>query len=325
MVRSAAEGGLRVLHVDTATEWRGGQQQLAYLLAERPDDLWAGVPGSPLATRVRPPDLVLLPGNDPRNLLRLRHPPVDLVAAHTSHAHGAALACGLPLVVHRRTDAPPGTLWKYRQAAHFIAVSARIGEVLAAAGLPRERISVVHSGVESRAGGRPVLDLPRPIYGAIGALVGHKGHEVAIAALRDIPGTLVVAGEGDRRAFLLAEAARQGVADRVHLLGQREDVPDLLASFDVFVHPSHTEGLGQAIAEALSAGCRVVATTAGGIPEVVGGAGLLVPPGDAPAFARAMVAALSLDRAPALEQARGFLASGTAARTGEVYRRVLGG
>lgn len=314
---------MRVLHVDTAAEWRGGQQQLAYLLGERPGDLWAGVPDSPLARRVRPPDLPLHPGNDPRNLLRLRLPPVDLVAAHTSHAHGAALLCGRPLVVHRRTDAPPTSLWKYRRATHFIAVSARIAAVLVEAGLPAERITVVHSGVVSRAGGRPVLDLPRPIYGAIGALAAHKGHEVAIAALRELPGSLVIAGEGDRRDFLLETAARLGVADRVHLLGQREDVADLFASFDVFVHPSHTEGLGQVIAEALSAGCRVVASAAGGIPEVVGAAGLLVPPGDVAALGRAMREALQFDPSPGPIQARTFLASTTAARTTAVYERVL--
>lgn len=312
----------RVLHIDTALEWRGGQQQLAYLLEGRPSDLWAGVPDSPLARRTRPPDLVLYPGNDPRNLLRLRHPPVDLVAAHTSHAHSAALLCGRPLIVHRRVDVPPTSIWKYRRATRIIAVSQKIRTVLIQAGLSPERIAVVHSGVRSRAGGRSILELPRPVYGAIGALAAHKGHEVAIAALSRIPGSLVIAGEGERREFLLATARRLGVEERVFLLGQREDVADLLASFDVFVHPSHTEGLGQVLAEALSAGSRVVATETGGIPEVVGAAGILVPPNDPEKLAKAMVDALRLDRAAATVQARHFLAERMVKETGRIYEEV---
>ena len=267
--------------------------------------------------------MALYPNNDPRNLFKLIHPSVDLVAAHTPHAHGLSLLCGRPLIVHRRTDIVPKHPWKYHRAQKIIAVSARIREILIATGLPPEKVVVVHSGVKSRAGGKNILDFPRPIYGAIGALAAHKGHEIAIAALRQLPGSLVIAGEGEQRAFLMAEARRLGVESRVFLLGQREDVSDLLASFDVFVHPSHSEGLGQVIAEALSAGSKVVASATGGIPEVVGTAGILVPPGHVDALAQALQQAIHLDPRIAIAQAQHFSAEAMARQTSAHYETLF--
>ena len=64
--------GLRVLHVDTSTEWRGGQQQLVYLLEGRPGDAWAGVPDGALAARLGPPTVPLRPGADAVHMLTHR-------------------------------------------------------------------------------------------------------------------------------------------------------------------------------------------------------------------------------------------------------------
>lgn len=324
---------MRVLHVDTATEWRGGQQQLAHLLAHTPG-LWAGVPDSPLARRARPPDVPLCPGNDPRNLWRLRQAArgLDLVAVHTPHAHMAALAVACPVVVHRRTDVPPSSVWRYRRAARIIAVSARIREILIGCGVAPDRVAVVHSGVRSRAGGRPAADLrdlPRPLIGCVGALARHKGHDVLIRALPGLPGSLVIAGIGPEEAALRDLARSLGVADRLRLLGQREDVADVLAALDVFAHPSRTEGLGQVIAEALSAGCRAVASDAGGIPEVIGGAGLLVLPERPDALAAAIRRSLEIPAAEAaaraVAQAERFSVGAMVAGTLENYRAVLSG
>ena len=74
-----------------------------------------------------------------------------------------------------------------------------------------------------------------------------------------------------------------GLADAVHFLGQRRDVPDLLNAMDVFVLPSYSEGVSLALLEAMAAGRPVIATAVGGLPEVVtdGDTGLLIPPRDA--------------------------------------------
>ena len=85
-------------------------------------------------------------------------------------------------------------------------------------------------------------------------------------------------------------AADLGLAGRVHFLGQRDDIPDLLAALDIFVLPSHSEGVSLALLEAMAAGLPVIATAVGGLPEVVtdGVNGLLIPPQDPEALAQAL-------------------------------------
>lgn len=316
----------RVLHVDTATEWRGGQQQLAYLLRGRAGDAWAGVVDSPLAARVRAPEVALLRGNDPRNVWRLwrafRVGGWDLAAAHTSHALDACLLAGLPVVAHRRVDFSVRHGWKYRRANGVIAVSEAVSGVLARAGVASV---VVHDGVELPADEGPSVEdllgkVPRPWVAALGALVPHKGHAVLVEALRAVPGTLILAGEGPLRGELVAMAERLGLRDRVRFVGHIERPGRLLRSVDLLVHPSLEEGLGQIVLEARALGVRVVASDAGGLPEAMGGLRGCVPHGDAAALARAMSVRLSEPRpAPMDLEAAGFSAAAMCAATGAAY------
>jgi len=89
-------------------------------------------------------------------------------------------------------------------------------------------------------------------------------------------------------------AGTLGVADRVNFLGVRHDVPTLMAACDVFVLSSAWEGFGLVVAEAMACERVVVATDCGGVREVVGEAGLLVPPRDSQALAAALDRALQL-------------------------------
>ncbi len=316
---------VRVLHVDTALDLRGGQRQLAHLLVGRPDDGWAGVPDAPLARLVGPPTVALFSGGDPRNILRLRGAMGwDLVAVHTSHAHGVALFCGRRVVVHRRVDFAPRHPWKYRSAAAVIAVSAGVARVLARAGVGR--VHVVHDGVD------PPLRVPpleiagvRPVWGAAGALVAHKGHRHLVDAMARVPGTLVIVGEGPLRGALEAQVRAQGLLGRVRLVGQIAEVGALFAAIDTFVHPSVEEGFGQVVIEALASGCRVVATRAGGVPEALGDGGILVAPGDPEALAAGMLASLAWPLGGGVEQAKRFSVSRMVEGTSVVYEAVFGG
>jgi glycosyltransferase involved in cell wall biosynthesis len=123
----------------------------------------------------------------------------------------------------------------------------------------------------------------------------------------DTPGTLLIAGDGPLRGALEAQVAALGLGGRVRLLGQLPSLGGFFAALDAFVHPSVEEGLGQVVLEAMAAGCRVVATRAGGLPEIVGDAGVLVAPGDWVALAAGMQA--SLVRAPGEGAARAALFS----------------
>lgn len=314
---------MKIVHVDTATEWRGGQQQLAYLLAGRPTDRWAGVPGSPLAEVVGPPHIPLRPGGDPRNALALLGVEADLFAAHTPHAHGICLLADKRTVVHRRVDFRPRDPWKYRRVAGIVAVSRAVAEVMVRAGVPRERIDVVYDGVAPAEDGPSFEATPRPVYACVGALVDHKGHKYAVDAMFSTRGSLLLAGEGVNRLALQTRIRERGLEGRVRLLGQLPEVGGLFGSIDALVHPSLEEGFGQVVVEAMLAGCPVVATTAGGLPEVVGDAGELVPPGDADALAAGMLRVLDRPRGGGIAQARRFSVAAMVAGTTAAYARFL--
>jgi glycosyltransferase involved in cell wall biosynthesis len=90
------------------------------------------------------------------------------------------------------------------------------------------------------------------------------------------------------------QVARQGWEVRVRFLGRRQDVPRLMASSDLLVHPARIEGFGLVLAEALAAGLPVVATNVDGIPEVLAGTdSLLVPPDDPEALRQAVLKTLN--------------------------------
>ena len=100
----------------------------------------------------------------------------------------------------------------------------------------------------------------------------------------------LIIGGGRREAEMRRLAAELGLAGRVHFLGPRDDVPDLLSALDIFVLPSHSEGVSLALLEAMAASLPVIATRVGGLPEVVtdGENGLLIPPQDPEALATAL-------------------------------------
>ena len=100
----------------------------------------------------------------------------------------------------------------------------------------------------------------------------------------------VLVGDGELRPELEAQARRLGLAASLHFAGWRDDVADVLALADVFVLPSESEGFGRVLVEAMAMARPIVATTVGGVPDIVvaGQTGLLVPPADAAALAGAV-------------------------------------
>jgi glycosyltransferase involved in cell wall biosynthesis len=157
------------------------------------------------------------------------------------------------------------------------------------------------------------------VIGCVGRLDRVKGHDVAIRALAKLPGArLVIIGSGSERQALRDLATEVDAADRVSLPGWSDRVPEALAGFDVFCHPSRYEGLGLALIEAMLAGLPCVASRVGGVPEVLGECGLLVPPEDPDALADAL-ARLATD--PALRARLGTDAvrrAGTAFNVGRM-------
>ena len=167
------------------------------------------------------------------------------------------------------------------------------------------KVQVVHNGIvpEPFSGPRHISNETHPAPArraatvlTLARLIKNKGLSYLISAAALIPeAVFVIAGEGPDRGLFEAEAAALGVANRVRFLGQRDDIPDLLADCDLFILPSLHEGLPISVLEAMAACKPVIATAIGGIPEVVvdGQTGLLVPPGDPAALAKAIRSVLA--------------------------------
>lgn len=188
-----------------------------------------------------------------------------------------------------------------RTCRWIVAVSDATRRALIAQGYPAWRTVTVHNGIEPRESVAPAaLDPapPGPVLLEVGRLCDVKGQGELIAALPllghdDV--SVLLAGDdieagGAYRKALESRAHELGVERRIRFLGYRDDVPALLAAADVLVLPSWVEGLPLVVLEAMAAGLPVVASAVGGTPEVVvdGETGLLVPPRDAQALARAL-------------------------------------
>jgi glycosyltransferase involved in cell wall biosynthesis len=318
---------VRILHVDTARTWRGGQNQVLLsvlgMAARGHDVRLACRRGGELERRAREMGVALdaLPfaGDlEPRaafGLRRLlkRHLP-QVVQLHDPHAVSAgvlgSLGLATPLVATRRVDfrlQGPLSRRKYAACARVVAVSAAIAAVLRAGGLAPGALRVVHEGVRDRPalpGGRELLaaaGIPpdAPLVGNVAALTGHKDHETLLAAFARVSARrpdawLAIVGDGELRAELQRRAAGLGL-ERCRFLGFRTDLDALLPAFDVFCLSSHMEGLGTSLLDAMCFARPVVATRAGGIPEAVadGETGLLGPPRDPDRLAANLLAVLA--------------------------------
>ena len=186
-----------------------------------------------------------------------------------------------------------------RRLDAVVAVSRPQVELLARAGVPRERLhhlpnawgSAVQLVPAEQARAR--LQIPKGAFhiGWVGRLSAEKGPDVllsALAHLKDVPLVVSFIGDGSERAALEAKAASRGET-RVRFHGFLAGAAELYRAFDAFVLSSHTEGTPIALLEAMSAGIPIVTTAVGGVPDVVTEReALLVAAGDAPALAAAI-------------------------------------
>ncbi|CAG1015053.1 phosphatidyl-myo-inositol dimannoside synthase [Anaerolineales bacterium] len=193
-----------------------------------------------------------------------------------------------------------------RKAGRVVAVSPKIADQLAALGLRRGVLSVIDNGVDfkrfdnlpSKADSGKTLGVADDFYviGTVGALTEEKGQRYLLQALKSvrksIPNAIcVLVGDGPERSRLEQLAKEQGMTEAVIFAGKRDDVPLILPRFDLFVLPSLSEGLPMALLEAQAAKVPAIATNVGAIATVIrnGVTGLVVPPGDAPALAEAII------------------------------------
>ena len=141
------------------------------------------------------------------------------------------------------------------------------------------------------------------VIGFIGRIVPAKGLEYLLNALPYLKEEfksikLLIVGEGSLVEELKARAKKNNIFDNILFTGRRRDIPEILASINIFVMPSIAEGLPNALLEAMAMGKPIVTTEVGGIPEIVknGFNGLLVPPRDTLSLSKAIKELISNDR-----------------------------
>ena len=324
---------MRILHLDSGPAWRGGQQQLHYLIGglkrQGIQQFLAARKGSPLATRAAELEVPVraLSLSSEWNLLSLasvarlvgRFRP-HLLHAHDSRTLGLAvmlksLGWGGGVVAARRVafSIRGNPWWKFkygRQTSRVIAVSRYIRDLLIEEGLEPGQVEVVYDGVDAEAAPLPeqrssarrrlgVAD-GEFLIGCVGHLTPEKGHALLIRGFSEILRThpesrLAVVGEGPLRAELERLIRQTGLQGRAVLTGFVPDLEGILPGFDLLVHPSLAEGLGSVLLQAMSRQVPLCASRTGGIPEAVidGETGFLFSPGSPDALVRSVLRARS--------------------------------
>ena len=308
---------MKILHIDTEKTWRGGEQQVLYLLKglreKGHDSTVICQPGSALAERAKAEnicvrELGMVGGVDPFavfSIAGIMKQGFDIVHMHTSNAHtlgyGASFFSKAPkLVASRRVSFPIKGLIgkvKYSGADKVIAVSEEIKQGLIAGGLDESKVVAVHSSIDLSRFDERKSEPDMPTVGIFAHLARHKGHsyffEAAAFILKSMPDvSFMVVGDGEEREALEGQVKKLGIASRVKFRGFSRDVPDLLKGCTITVLSSISgEGSPGVFKESMAARVPVVTTDVVVSAEVVqnGVSGIVVPPQDTRALAEAIL------------------------------------
>lgn len=302
---------MKICHVNLATGFSGGEQQTLLLIEQQRalgyELIVVGARGSPFVQRARALSCDVVETSH----FLLGHRYRTTKGVHTIHVHeGRAvywallqhLLFGTPFLITRRIDNPLKHKvlldLAYRRARHVVGLSRAIQNEIQKTH-PGRSVATIPSSPRSYPVDAENLERLKARYaGKFVALQAakfhaHKGHEVSIAAARQLSVShpdihFCLLGDGPELEPIKALAAGLG---NVSFPGQQGNMGDWFALADILIHPSHSEGLGSVILEANRAGLPVIATRAGGIPDIVtdGTNGLLIPAGDDVALAKAIV------------------------------------
>lgn len=226
--------------------------------------------------------------------LKAKGPGFDLIDAHYFYPDGVAAArlgaaIGKPVVISARGSdvtwipryrRPRRQIcWAARAAAAVVTVSQALKDSLVALGVNPGKIVVLRNGVDldrfgprDRPSLRAGLGLHGPVWLTVGNLIELKGVNIAVEALAQVPdATLLIAGEGPQEQDLRQLVKRLGLDSRVRFLGAvpHAQLCDYYNVADAVVHASSREGMPNVVLEAMACGTPVIATSVGGIPELI--------------------------------------------------------
>ncbi|MEX2597305.1 MAG: glycosyltransferase family 4 protein [Salibacteraceae bacterium] len=300
---------MKVLHISSPKTWRGGEQQLIYLVEELQTLGVDQVVMCPFNSAVHKyclknhrPHVTYFKGfsANPMVAFKVSHvcrkEQIDLIHVHDSHAHNFAVLSAvltnldLPIIVSRRVDFRVHggglSLFKYNHpnVKKVVCVSHAIKEIMTEFIEKPDKLAVVHSGIDlskfdsikTDARLRKELGVSKDckLIGNVAALAPHKDYFTFIETAKKLIDNglnahFLAIGEGPSRKEIEQRISSEGMDNYITLTGFRTDVLNLLVELDVFLITSETEGLGTSILDALALGVPVVATRAGGIVEVV--------------------------------------------------------
>jgi glycosyltransferase involved in cell wall biosynthesis len=341
---------MKILHINLERGWRGGEQQTLYLMdglrSLGHESALLARWNRDLVSRVRAAGFPVIVISKPFVLHGRHVQGHDIIHAHETR--GLQIASlwkrvyGKPLIYTRRVDNPPGShlfnRWKFGQVDRLVAISRKVSDVMARWGYDPDRIRVIHSSVPCTNDlDREALDALktrfryRKVVGCVASLEKRKDHATLLRAAKivqeEMPDVVfVLVGDGDMRAGLEKQASALGL-ENVVFEGYRADPFPYYGVFDVFVMPSREEGLCSSILDAFRYWVPVVATDAGGIPELVthGETGLLARVGDDPGIAACIMRMLGDSglRQGCTRRAHAFLMKGfTLENMAGAYERV---
>jgi L-malate glycosyltransferase len=358
---------LSILHLDTGRELRGGQWQILTLARGLRNcghrQVIAAPEGSALQERAGRCgfETFPLPASAARKwrwvlLLRrlIRQSRLQIVHAHDGRGQTLSWLASLRLPVRRvatRRVAFRSNRWIHRAKYGFtcdaiIAVSEFVRKRLVDCGVPAERIVIIPDGIEipttlPSGNERKILRAECQfedqdfVIGHLGAFTAEKGQDVAAEAVALLAGTLprivlLLAGDGPARRALEQQYAARSAA-KVRFLGWVEDLCRFFACLDLFIMPSHNEGLGSSALMAMAYGLPVIASRTGGLTEIVDPerTGWLVEPGAPAELAQAIRHAISIREQLSVmgqvgrEKARRFSSDILTAKTEALYYRLL--
>jgi glycosyltransferase involved in cell wall biosynthesis len=358
---------LTVLHTESSNAW-GGQENRslreskelikrghrAMIVCQPGSGIakYASEVGVPVATVPMPSSYDPAAVNFIRNLIRKEG--IDIVNTHSSKdswlaSVAAWLSLKKPALVRTRHLAIgiKKSLTYTLLPRRIVTVSEYVRQLFLARGLPADKVVTIPSGIDTEKfdpsrGDRSLREKlgigpTVPVVVMIAILRLDKGHYYFVHAAKEVAKKFpevkfLIVGDGPQKENIMGYIDELNVNDNVLMLGLRRDIPEVLSIADLYVIPSIQEGMGQSTMEAMAMGVPVIASSVGGLPELVvdNETGLLVPPRDISALARAMEELLSdKEKSGRLRDAargsilRNYTIEKTVDRTLELYAGIL--
>ncbi len=299
---------INVLHIDSEKTWRGGQQQVAYLLegvhARGYKTALVCQPSSALEAYCKTNQLPYYPVKMKGEMDILsgykiaalcKKEQYNILHLHSAHAIATGLWTklfyrSLKLIGVRRVDfhIRKNMFSRFKHSTpmlnRLVCISKNIAQVAKQDNIPEEKLVTIHSGVDVHKyrDTIPAFDFKKRfrmpedhiIVGTVAAIAGHKNYPNLLHAARTVINetdnvTFCAVGDGPDEKEVHKLAGELHLGDRFIFTGFQKDVGSFLKSFDIFVLASYKEGLGTSVLDAQAVGLPVIGCDAGGIPEMI--------------------------------------------------------